>query len=187
MNAYNVALFIHILGVITFFLAVGISQRGGAQVRRAQTVEHLRLWLGLVKTTEGMFPAAILLLLATGLYMTADVWDFETPWVVVGLFTLAALMAVGIAVVGRRFTRMAEAATTAGEGAVPADLRKLIAEPVTWVGLSANNGAAIGVVWLMTNKPGWTASILIVLGLALVGAFIGFAIARRAVQTAGAP
>lgn len=33
MNTYNIALFIHLLGVVTLFIAIALVQRGGAEVR----------------------------------------------------------------------------------------------------------------------------------------------------------
>jgi hypothetical protein len=179
MRAYDIALFIHLLGAITFFIAIGIMQRGGARVRGAQTVEHLRLWLGLVQTTQRMFPSAIVMLLGAGVYMTIDVWTFETPWVMVSLVALVTMTAVGTGIVGRRFSRIEAAAKAAGDGSLPPQLGGLIAEPITWGSLSALNGAAIGIVWLMATKPGWAVSISVVLGLALIGALIGLALARR--------
>lgn len=178
MRAYDVALFIHLLGVITLFVAMGLVQRGGAGVRTAATVEHLRLWLGLVRTTQRMFPAAIVLLLASGLFMTADAWTFTTPWVVVALVGLAAVAALGGVVVGRGFAAIGEAAARAGEGALPADLAGLIARRGLWFSASALNGAAIGILWLMATKPGWTVSVAAVCALAVLGGIVGFAIAR---------
>jgi hypothetical protein len=187
MRAYDVALFVHLLGVITFFIAVGINQRGGARIREAQTVEHVRLWAGFVRTTQRMFPAAIVLLLGAGLFMTADVWTFATSWIVVGLVGLAVIVAVGIGVVGRRIEAIAAAAEAAGDGAVPPELVTLIADPVMWTALSALNGAAIGIVWLMATKPGWTGSVSVVLGLGLIGALVGSGIARRGRHAAEPP
>ncbi len=179
MRAYDVALFIHLLGVITLFLAMGLLQRGGARIRQAETLEHLRLWLGLVQTTRGMFPAAVVMLLATGLYMTADVWTFETPWVVTAIVGLLGIAILGALLVGRRFARIGRAAGTAGEGPVPPELARAIEDATPWVALSANNGAAIGILWLMATKPSWTGSIAVVVVLALVGALVGFASVRR--------
>ena len=177
MNAYNVALFIHLLGVVTLFSAIGLQQRGGAQIRGATTLEQLRLWLGLVRTTQGMYPAAIVLLLAGGLFMTGSAWTFTTPWIAVALVGLACMAVAGALVVGRRLAALGAAA--AGDGPVPPDLARLIARPDAWVCLFALNGVAIGILWLMATKPGWAASVAVVVGVAAIGAAIGLAITSR--------
>lgn len=186
MTGYEVALFIHLLGAVIIFLAIGISQLGGARVRRAETVEHIRLWLGLVRTTQRMWPVAILFLLGAGVYMTIDVWSFSTPWVVGGLIGLAVMVATGVAVVSRGFERIATAAEDR-DGPPTADLRRLIGDPRMWVVLSANNGIGIGVVWLMASKPGWLATIVVLVAAALIGGISGYAAVTRSGQAAGAP
>jgi hypothetical protein len=128
-----------------------------------------------------MFPAAFILLLAGGLYMTDRLWSFTTSWVVVALVTLALLAAVGSGFVGVRLSRIGRSVVEAGDGALPAPVRGATRDLALWGVLSAQNGAAIGLLWLMATKPGWTASILIVVGLSLLGAAIGTMAARRAV------
>ena len=179
MNAYNVALFIHLLGVITLFIAFGITQRAGVRIRRADTADHLRLWLDLASTTQNMFPAAIILLLGAGLYMTADIWDFTTPWVVVAIITIGVMTVGGIVFVGRGLARLARAAGDQGEGPVSGQLQTEVRRSPAWVALSTLNGAALGVVWLMATKPGWIVSVSVVVGLAVIGGVAGLVAARR--------
>ena len=179
MSAYGVALFIHVLSAISFFTALALLQRGGVLLRRAETVEQVRSWLGVVESTKRMFPMAALFLFATGLFMTAQVWTFTTPWVLVGIVTLVALMGLGSGIVGRGVGRIGAAAAASEEGPVPDQLKRLVAEPNQWMVLSANSAAAVGLVWLMTNKPGWVASIAIVVGLWVIGAVGGRMAANR--------
>jgi hypothetical protein len=99
--------FIHLLGVVTLSSAIGINQRRGTRVRQAETLEHVRLWLGLMRTTRGMWPAAIVMILGAGLYMTADSWSFKTPWIATALVCVAVTLLAGLVMVGRRIGRMA--------------------------------------------------------------------------------
>jgi hypothetical protein len=48
---------------------------------------------------------------------------------------------------------------------------------------TALNGMGIGVVWLMTIKPGWTQSILVVTILTVLGGLIGAVMVRRTAST----
>jgi hypothetical protein len=119
VTAQGVALFIHLLGVITLFIAIGLLQRGGARLRASSTVEEMRLWLGLVQTTRRMFPAALLLILLSGLYMTDQSWTFDTPWIIVAIVSVVIMGALGGAVVGRGFAAIGRA--TSGTGSASPD------------------------------------------------------------------
>ena len=70
---------------------------------------------------------------------------------------------------------------------MPPDVARRIAEPGPWVCMFVLNGVAVGILWLMTNKPGWAVSVAVVAGLAAVAGTIGGAVAspRRTGATAG--
>jgi hypothetical protein len=178
VRAYDVVLFVHLLGVVTLFAAFGIFQLGGARLRRAATVDHLRLWLGLLRATTATFPIALLVILAAGLYLADDAWSFSTPWVVVAFVAVVVMLAVGGVVIGRGLNRLGAAAAGAGDGPVPATMRRLVSDPATWVSSLALNGMAVGVLWLMATKPGWGGSVGVVAALTVAGALLGTAAAR---------
>jgi hypothetical protein len=178
VNSYNVALFVHVLGVVALFVAIGMQQWGGAQLRGAATLEHLRLWLRLVVRSQSLYGPAIAVLLLGGLFMAGKAWSFTAPWIVVALVGLAAMIGLGILVVGRRFAAIEAAAKATGEGHVPADVARLIARPGVWACMSALNGIAVGILWLMTNKPEWAASIAVVVVAAAAAGIAGGMTAR---------
>jgi hypothetical protein len=172
----TIALFIHLLGVVTLFTATGIVHRAGARVRAASSVEELRLWLGLARSTSGMFPASLVLILGSGLYMTHLGWSFGAPWVVTAIVSIVVIGALGGGVVGRSFASIARA--TPSSGPITPDLARIIARPTPWVAAAAFNGMAIGMLWLMVTKPGWTQSIGVTVALGIVGSVIGYAVVR---------
>jgi hypothetical protein len=178
VRAYDVVLFVHLLGVVTLFAAFGIFQLGGARLRRAATMDHLRLWLGLLRPTGAIFPIALLVILVAGLYMADDAWSYSTPWVVVAFVAVVLMLAVGGVVITRGLNRLGAAAAGAGDGPPPAPLRRLAADPATWVSSFALNGMAVGVLWLMATKPGWGGSVGVVTALTVAGALLGTAVVR---------
>jgi protein-S-isoprenylcysteine O-methyltransferase Ste14 len=179
MDLYGIALFIHMLGVITMFGAFVLLQRVGAQVREAETAEQLRSSIGILRPLGQMFTTATVFLLASGLYMTAQVWTFTTSWVVVGIATILMIMGLGSSIPGRRLGQIAGAAMKAPAGPLPDELRLATKDPMLWMVATLNSAAALGVVWLMTNKPGWVVSIAVVVVLAAAGAFSGRSMAAR--------
>jgi predicted cobalt transporter CbtA len=125
-----------------------------------------------------MFPAALLLILGSGLYMANEYWTFDTPWIVVALVSLVVMGVVGGTVVGRGLAAIGRSLTS--EGPVSPELAQFVARPTPWVAASALNGIGIGLIWLMVNKPGWLQSTSLVIALAIVGALIGAALTSRA-------
>jgi hypothetical protein len=184
MSSHEVAMFVHLLGVITLFGGIGLQQRGGTRLRQATTVGEVRQWLGLVRPTGRMLPAAVLILLASGLYMTAEEWTPATPWIATAAATVLAMAAVGAGMLGRRFRAVGIASADTTEGPVPPLLAGLLGAPSVWAALSGVNGAALGVLWLMTNKPGWATSVGVVVGATVIGAAVGAILARRGTPVA---
>ena len=125
-----------------------------------------------------MLPAALVILLATGLYMTARAWTVRTPFVAVAIVTIVGMAAGGAGIVGRRLRAIGRDAAAAGGGPIPPDLERLVRTPGPWIALSALNGAAVGVLWLMTNTPGWAASAVVIAVSAVVGGIIGALFSR---------
>lgn len=183
MDTYSVVLFVHVLGVVLLFAAFSATQLGGARLRRAESTEHARLWLGLLAVSGPMFGVAFLLIVAAGLYMTNDLWGFSTSWIVVALVTVGIMLVVGTGVVGRGLSKMGTTAATAPDGPLSPELQAVIQDRAVWTSLFTMNGFGVGVLWLMTTKPGWTESIVVILALGLIGAILGSAAARPAATT----
>jgi hypothetical protein len=179
ISGRTIALFIHLMGVITLFIAMAMTQRVGARMRAASTIGELRLWLSLAKTTGAMWPSAFALILLSGLYMTTTLWSFETPWIVTGIATLVVMGAVGGGLIGRSFASIGRKAASAH--GVTAELRREVCRPALWIAASALNGLALAVLWLMVNKPGWGQSLGVVAALGVAGAAAGVIVSRKAV------
>ena len=52
MNDYSIALFLHIVGTLGFFLALGLEWTGLSQIRSAMTLEQVRSWMGILKNVH---------------------------------------------------------------------------------------------------------------------------------------
>ena len=73
MPYYQIALFLHILGALGFFIAIAILYTSVLGVRRAQTVQQIKLWTGAAAPAIRLiFPIASLVILVAGLYMAGD-------------------------------------------------------------------------------------------------------------------
>jgi hypothetical protein len=201
MHVYDAMLFVHLVGVVLLFGAIALTQVGVVRLGRAATLEEARLWVGLTQIAGRLFPVAFVLILVGGLYMAGDSWSFGDPWIVVALVSLVILGVLGGGVVGRTLGSVGQALAGAAPGAhVPGDANAGAAVPGRAAGAPefvvrastslraptmALTGVAIGVLWLMTNKPGWAVSIAVVAGLGLVGAVIGWFPSRQSAAPRG--
>jgi hypothetical protein len=179
MTAYELALFTHLLGVVTLFAAIALVETAGARLRRAANVQHVRLWVDLTRTAAPLFPVALLTVLGSGLFMTADSWTFTTPWVVVAIAGLIVMGGIGGSVQGRYFAAIGKTSRATEDGPVPQRLSELIAAPAVWVSVAAPDAGALGILWTMATKPGWTGSIVAVAGMAMLGAIAGYTLSSR--------
>ena len=183
MTAYELALFTHLLGVVTLFAAIALVETAGARLRRAANVQHVRLWVDLTRTAAPLFPVALLTVLGSGLFMAADSWTFTTPWVVVAIAGLIVMGGIGVSVQGRYFAAIGKTSRATEDGPVPQRLNELIAAPAVWVSVAAPDAGALGILWTMAIKPGWTGSIVAVAGMAMLGAIAGYTRGSRRRQS----
>lgn len=114
MNAYDIALFFHVIGLIALFGGFVIYVRAGTRLREATDMEQVRSWLGLLESSSPMFAS----------------------------------------------------------GTVP------------WTVITGLNGLALGVVFVMTTKPGWAGSIGVAAVAAAIGAAGGARLTRRTPRAA---
>jgi len=168
MNLYDLFLFLHILGAMGLFSALGLEWMGLANLRRATTAEQAREWLKIFPWLRRIGPAALATLLVAGLYMTLTVWGW-VPWIVISFASMALLPIFG-ASNGIRMARLADEIATQ-TGKLPPAIRERIHAPVVWTSLRVRTAILLGIVFLMTVKPALIGA-LITMGLALVFGFV---------------
>jgi hypothetical protein len=169
MGWYEIAKLVHFMALIALFGFFVIHARAGGALRGAKTLSEARTWLGMLEGTRDMLPGGAVMFLLSGIAMVALRWRGPYPFITVGMVTLLAIW-ITWAVVGSRHLRAIRAAVGDGEGAVPATLARTILDPARWGTIGALNGAALGVLVVMTLKLDWLWSVVAVLLLAaLVG------------------
>ena len=95
-----------------------------------------------------LYPAAAVVILGTGIWMTVDSWSFGDAWIIIGIVLLLATAGVGGAVLGRSHAAVAEAAEAGDMAATAKPLRQyLMVGPWDMLVLFT-------VVFVMIYKPG---------------------------------
>jgi hypothetical protein len=180
LDTYHYVLYVHLLSLLVGIGAGSVLLACLLQLRAARTVETAVPWGMLSGKVAKLFPVAILGLFATGAYLTHKFWTWGTPWIVVGIAALVVLGAQGGGIAEHTAKQLQAAMRANGPGPLGPEARKMALHPGLWVVEFANLGVVLGVVWNMTEKPGWGASIAAV----LVGYAVGAALALLATRSA---
>jgi hypothetical protein len=176
MTLYAFALFVHIVGSLllcTAFTAEGIAL---VHLRRALTGEGVRQWEGVANLGRVFGPASVVTILASGLYMMVTSWGW-VPWLAVGLLAWVLIAVLG-AVNG---IRMSVTLRQAIAGATPAGSLRNRTFLISWL---TRLSIAVGIVFLMTNKPDLLPALLAIAVAAAIGAVAGVALSRTATAAA---
>ena len=164
---YSVALFVHILGALGLFMALGLEWAGLRQLRRAATAEQARAWLSAVAVLPRLYAPAAIAILLSGLYMVATAWSWTAGWPGVALAALVLLAAFGAALTGPRMASIGRAAVEIGP--VSPALRQRLRDPILWTSIQTRVAIAVGIVFLMTVKPALGGALLAIGVAALLG------------------
>src|SRR4030081_3758201 len=174
MTLYSIALFLHIVGALLLFVTLTVEGIALRLLRRAVTTEAAQGSAALLRLNRIVGPLSALGVLIPGLYMTATTWGW-VAWIVVALVSWLAIAVLG-AVNGVRIVALVRS---------PALLTG-IRNPLFLVSWMTRVGVALGVVFLMTVKPGAVASAVAIVLAAAAGAALGVGLSR-ARRTPAAP
>ena len=163
MSAYNIALFFHVSGAIAYFLASSIWLLGLSIQRRAQRVEQVRAIGSIVDLAGPISGVGLLILIVSGLYMAATVWGFGTGWIDVAIISLILIAPLGAALTVPRRLKIDRLARETPDGPVPANLQRLIHDPILQTSVQTLLILLLGIVFLMTTKPTLAGSIIVML------------------------
>jgi hypothetical protein len=169
MDGYHIALYIHLLALVSAACASSLVHFAEARRGKAVTPGEALQWHRLVGVTSRTFPIAILLLLATGSYMVSTSGNalWATGWVKAGVIVSVLLFVVG-GVIGARAKRMSRTLAELAQSQPAAahfPRHDSVIHMLSWL----NSGMAVGIVGVMAMKPSVVGSTAIVAAAALLG------------------
>ena len=169
MNDYSIALFLHIVGALGFFVALGLEWTGLRQIRSAMTPEQVRGWMGILKSVRKVGFASMLTTVISGFYMVATHWG-GVAWVIVSLGALVVVIMLSVALTGPQMAVIGQALATE-KVPLSQTFHSLANHPLLWISIQTRVAIALGIVFLKTAKPDLGGSLLtigvaIILGLA---------------------
>jgi uncharacterized membrane protein len=184
MTVYTIVKFLHVVGAIGYFVAMGTLLFGLVALQRARRVEQVRVLAEFVGRLAPFFNLSILLLLLAGLYMTVTVWGFETGWIDVALVSLLVIVPIAALTVQSRLRVIARLAHEEADGPLSADLVARTHDPTILTTPRIVVALLLGIVFLMTTKPALPVSLL-VMAIALVLGLAWGMLAARMSRTSG--
>jgi uncharacterized membrane protein len=185
MHTQQWLLFGHLIGVVVLFGAIMLENVTVIAILRARDTEQMRSATTFARLLHGLFPVAVVLLLGFGIGMVAqaDYFKFGEAWIDLSLGLLIVLAIAGPTVQGRRIDAIADAARE-GSGPLNADLAARVADPVLSVATFVSTWLALGIVFLMTRRPGWTGAWLAVVVFGAIGLVESVVVGRLGARAA---
>jgi hypothetical protein len=164
MTFYSIVLFLHIVGALGLFVALGLEWISLLSLRRVGTIEPAREWLRVFGLVRWVGPISMGLLLLSGAHMMRAVWG-GVAWIVIALATLVLMAGLGV-LNGRRLAAIGRATATEGGVLSPA-FRQRLHDPLLWTSIQTRVAIAVGIVFLMTVKPDLEGTLLTI-GVAII-------------------
>jgi Predicted integral membrane protein (DUF2269) len=178
MSIYTIVLFLHVSGAIGYFIAIGTWLFGLAALRRAQRVEQVRALTNLAGRLGPLFGISVLLILATGLYMALTAWSLQTGWIGIALISLILIAPLSTALIEPRRRAIDRLAREAPDGPLPQSLEQRIHNPILGTALQTVATLLLGIVFLMTTKPSFTGSLIVMAVALALGLAAGLLVSR---------
>lgn len=180
------SLFLHVLAAIGM-VGGGIMQiLAGTRVRAAESGRDIIAWGSFARQAGWLIAGSAVVSLLTGGHLAGAVWTteatsgFSYPFITLGAIGLVMLAPIGPMLGGARLRRLVAEAEQIGDGPITAQLRHQASAPSLWGPVHSLVGVAIGLVALMTYKPGWAAGAGLLLVTFALGWIAGSAVSRSA-------
>jgi hypothetical protein len=183
MTFYSFTLFVHIVGVLGMFIAIGLEEAALFRLRAAKTTALVREWMRIMGVLEKMFPITGVLILGAGLYLTFTAWGWSQAWIDTALIAFLLISVLAPTVTTPRFKGIRKAVELTPDEPLPTELSKLTHDSMLRTTIFVMDFLTLGIVCLMTMKPGWIGSLAVMTVafiVAIIAAQLPQAIAREA-------
>ena len=169
MSLYTLALFVHVTGAIGIFGSLGAMVFGAVALRRVQRSEEVRFLTSLINIAGNVAAVCIVILGIAGFYMAVTVWGVYAAWIIIATVSFVLLAPFGLLVIDPLVRAISRQARAALDGPLPEELALRVQGPVLETFLSVYIAWLLGIVFLMTNKPGVSEAVVVMLIAGVVG------------------
>lgn len=168
---YNIMLFLHIMGTVIMFIAVGLTITGMIGMLYSKKTETLRIWASLAVNVDGLLPFSVILILLPALYLVITAWGWHVAWINLSLGALIVMLFMGPSINLRRLKRILRVANAETAITPSTNLINTVQDRLLWISAITMTALTVAIVFLMTVKPGFTES-LVTFTIAIVLGYI---------------
>lgn len=165
MEPNSVVLFLHIVGVLGFFMTLGVEWIGLRQVRSALVFEQVRAWMSIFKGMRGFGFASMGTTVVTGIYLMVTDTGL-IPYVYISILALILVILLSIVITGPRMAALVQAMAM-GKVTLSGAFYRAANSSLLTLSIQTRIAIALGIVFLKITKPGLIGSLL-VMGIATV-------------------
>lgn len=166
------SLVLHILAAVGLIGGGIVQVMAGGRLRNATTSNGIAQWAGFARAAGPLLIASAIVSLATGGHMAGSVWTtdaesgFSHPFITLGMVALVVLAPIGPMLGGAKLRRLA--ADARADKAELSSLETRANSSALWGPIHSLVGLGVGLVWVMSAKPSWLVTAVILLaGFAL--------------------
>lgn len=170
MEPNSIVLYLHIVGVLGFFIALGLEWVGLKQIRNAMVLEQVRAWMGIFKSLRTFGFALMGTTAITGIYMMVTDTGL-VPYIYISILALVLAILLSMVVTGPRMVAIGQAMAI-GKGTLSSAFYSSANNPLLLISIQTRIAIALAIVFLKITKPELAGSMIaigfaIVLGIAL--------------------
>lgn len=162
---YNIILFLHILGAVLMFVAVGITLLAMLSMLHSAKTIGIRNWSALAVKLDGLLPFSVILILLPGLYLVFSTWGWGNSWIDLSLAAIIIMTFMGPIINLRRLKDILNAANAETNDVPSALLLEKVRNRVLWNSVLTMTMLTIAILFVMTVK------------LSMIGCLVTFALA----------
>ncbi len=178
MNLYLIALYVHITGALAMFAGLGIEGIVFKSLKNSSSPQEAVPWLGAMRILRIVFGYSAVSLFLTGIYLVILSWGWNS-WVLTGLILLIALSGYG-STKGKKIAMSIASLINNTTQSIPLEVKKVIADPFLMTTYKLKITIALGIIFMMTTKPGWIGSIVILAAAIAVGFLLDLPLRMKA-------
>jgi hypothetical protein len=190
MSRYAVDVFVHVMGAIAVFVGYGSLLLAVIAMRRATNSDQVRaitstllatrkIGLERISAIDVIVIVGVLMIAITALDMALTFQLLRAPWVDVAIGSFLVLAPIGPLMTNPRLHRIEDAANLETSDPISNVLRVHTHDRLLTLELGGSLGMLIGLVFLMTTKPGLVVSLVAVLVAVAGGLALSWSFARR--------
>ncbi|WP_413299041.1 hypothetical protein AA0X95_14720 [Bacillus sp. 1P10SD] len=180
---YNIVLFIHILGAVIMFVAVGFTLLAMISMLYSTKTEGLRNWAALAVKLDGLLPFSVILILVPGLYLVFTSWGWGNSWVDISLAMLLIMTFMGPIINLRRLKSILNGAMAETELVPSEGLLEKVRDRILWNSVLIMTMLTISILFLMTVKLTMSGSIITIVIAIILGLLAANILISRATNT----